>query len=272
MPPYGHSHRLNIPDKRTLLCALLIAFGVTPACLATDQHYEGIAYASDGARMLYKEEHFLFDDHGVPSRLVLYRCPSGQPFARKWDHDVAGADAPDFDLIDARMGYREGVRGTGGHRVVYIQADSRAKMRSAALPDRPGTVIDAGFDAYVREHWSDFDSAQKAHIAFVVPSQLGSVPLRVNNADTHVQNGEPVRHLRLSMDAWYGFAVPSIDLTYEAADRRLLRFQGLSNIHDVAGKNQSVRIEFPRSGVLAVPSREDIDRAATLPLSESCPI
>lgn len=237
---------------------------------AADQHYQGTAYTSDGAHVLYREEHFLFDDRGVATRLVLYRCPSGQPFARKWDHDVAGAQSPDFDLTDARTGYREGVRGDSGHREVYVQTDGHAAMRSAPLSDRAETVIDAGFDAYVRKHWPDLGGTGKAHIDFVVPSRLGYVPLRVNQADADVLNGEPVRKLHLSMDAWYGFAAPSLDLTYETADRRLLRFEGLSNIHDAAGKNQTVRIEFPRSAVFAAPSRQDIDRAAALPLSNRC--
>ena len=61
------------------LLALLMA---TPGH-AVERHYTGVAYAADTDQVRYREEHWLFDDHGVQTRLVLYRCPAGQPFAKK---------------------------------------------------------------------------------------------------------------------------------------------------------------------------------------------
>jgi hypothetical protein len=250
---------------------LLVAASFTPQSAATDMHYLGTAYANGSHTVLYKEEHFVFDDHGERTRLVLYRCPSGEPFARKWVRDIAGAQAPNFDLIDARTGYREGVVGKPGARMVYTQESSHAVVHSESLPDRPNAVIDAGFDAYVRQHWDALRANQKAPVAFVVPSRLGYVDLRLTDSDAATTGGESLRHLRLSMDAWYGFAAPSIDLTYETADRRLQRFEGISNIRDAAGKNQRVIIEFPRSAELNAPSPADIQKAASLSLVTHCP-
>ncbi|GAB2590763.1 hypothetical protein ISP15_16790 [Dyella jejuensis] len=251
-----------------IFCAALLG-GFSSAASAQDtQHYEGTATHVDG-HVIYEEEHFLFDDHGVRTRLVLYRCPSGQPFARKWVRDVPNAEAPDFDLVDARTGYREGVRGSQGKREIYVQADRDAPLRSAPLAEYANAVIDAGFDAYVRDHWNDLGTSSGTRIVFAVPSRLDYVALRLDDANSGARGS--VRHLRLSMDAWYGFAVPSIELTYATADRRLLRFEGLSNIHDAAGKEQRVRIDFSRSASVPAPSPQDIQRAAALPLAQTCP-
>jgi hypothetical protein len=250
---------------------LLVTGSFARQSAATDMHYVGTAYANGSHTVLYKEEHFVFDDHGERTRLVLYRCPSGKPFARKWVHDIAGAEAPNFDLIDARTGYREGVLGKPGARTVYTQATGHAAVHSESLPDRPNEVIDAGFDAYVRQHWDALQANKNAPVAFVVPSRLGFVDLRLTDADAGTTGDESVRRLRLSMDAWYGFAAPSIDLTYDTADRRLQRFEGISNIRDAAGKNQRVVIDFPRSAELAAPSPADIQQAASLSLVTHCP-
>jgi hypothetical protein len=250
-----------------LLCLMFVAL----RCVAASQHYEGTAYTMSDAHVAYKEEHFVFEDHGIHTRLVLYRCPSDEPFARKWVRAIAGDEAPNFDLVDARDGYREGVRGEGERREVYVQDSRRAPLRSALLPTRENVVIDAGFDAYVRDHWDEIGTLDKAQIAFLVPSRLGYVDLRLRPADAAEPDGAAVHHLRLVMDAWFGFIVPSIDLAYADADRRLLRFQGLSNIRDVAGRSQKVRIEFPRSGVFGPPGAEEIARAAALPLVAHCP-
>lgn len=257
-------------DRRACcVLALLVTTCTVPAVKAQDQHYVGTAYALDSNRVVYREEHFVFDDHGALTRLVLYRCPSGQPFARKWVRMQGNGQAPDFDLIDARTGYREGVRGTQGAREVYTQAHRNATVQSQPLAERPDAVIDAGFDTYVRDHWSTLATGG-AHVDFLVPSRLGYVPLRIADASQGSQQGEPVRQLHLSMDAWYGFAAPSLDLTYETADRRLLRFEGIGNIRDNAGKNQRVRIEFPRSAVFPAATPQDVQKAAALPLTASC--
>lgn len=249
---------------RVVLACLASAPGL-PAGATDNLHYLGIAYAAHGNQKVYLEEHFVFDENNVRTRLVLYRCPSGQPFARKWVRDGSSAAAPDFDLYDARTGYREGVSGPPGARKVYTQQNDHSPLRSAPLENRSDAVIDAGFDAYVRKHFDNLD--QRAHLAFLVPSRLGYLDLRLANASSDAGT----RHIRLSVDAWYAFAAPSIELTYETADRRLLQFKGISNIQDPNGNSQTVRIEFPGSAVRPAPTLQDIQQAASLPLTHRCP-
>ena len=254
--------------------ALCVACVMLPCCAAAqphdNRHYEGTAYAADG-HVAYKEEHFVFDDtNSVPSRLVIYRCPSGEPFARKWVHDRESDEAPDFDLQDARSGYREGVRTTGGRREAFVQEKGEPTERIAALPKRADPVIDAGFDAFVRNHWDELGKPGKGRMDFVVPSRLGYMDMRLKEADAGSVDGDPVRHMRLVVDTWYGLAAPTIDLSYGSSDHLLRRFKGLSNVLDAAGKRQDVRIEFPASAVRAPPSREEIERAAAVTLTTHC--
>ena len=234
-------------------------------------HYAGTARASANGHIVYKEEHFLFDDtDGLHSRLVLYRCPGGEPFARKWVRARVSDEAPDFDMFDARLGYREGVRSVDGGREAFWQENRHASLDAAKLPERPDIVIDAGFDAFVRNHWDDLHAAEKSRMAFVVPSRLGYVEMRIKSESFETLDGESVRRVRLSLDAWYAVIAPTIDLTYSRSDHRLRRFKGLSNILDLAGKRQDVRIDFPSSEVYGPPRREEIDRAADLPLVKQC--
>jgi hypothetical protein len=245
--------------------ALLAWTHVPFACAADNLHYLGTAYAAHGNQELYQEEHFVFEQNNQRTRLVLYRCPSGQPFARKWVREVSSASAPDFDLVDARTGYREGVSGALGARMVYVQENDHSPLHSVPLQPRPNAVIDAGFDAYVREHFDQLD--QQEHLAFLVPSRLGYVDLRLASTSSDAAT----RHIRLSVDAWYAFAAPSIELTYETAGRRLVQFKGISNLHAPDGGSQTVRIEFPSSGERPAPTAQDIQQAAKLPLTQRCP-
>jgi hypothetical protein len=239
------------------------------------QHYAGIAYAGDGDQPVYREEHWVYQDGGAWRRLVLYRCPEGPsfaPFARKWVQTPPGGSpyAPDFDLVDARSGYREGVREADGGRQVYFQEDTRAALQSAPLPARTGAVIDTGFDAYVRGHWTELAGKSYVSVPFLVPSRLGYMDLKLGAATATQLDGRDARRLRMTLDAWYGFAAPSLNLFYAADSHRLLRFQGISNIRDDAGRTQNVRIEFPENLQYAPPSRQEVDRAAALPLARRC--
>ena len=268
IPGIGLYRRLALA-ARVLLVGGPALMAALP-CSAVDQHYQGTAYADRDGRAVYREEHWVYENQGAAARLVLYKCPGGEPFARKWVKYDAGTFNPDFDLLDNRDGYREGVRSRDGRREAYVQEGRQAPLKTAFLPARPGGVIDAGFDAYVRDHWEELGQRQGGNIPFLVPSRLEFFDLKLGGAADSADGGESVRRLHLSMNAWYGFIAPALDLTYSASDRRLLRFQGISNIRDAAGRNQKVRIEFPATGRLAPATRQEIEAAANAPLTGQC--
>lgn len=69
---------------------------------------EGKVYALSDGHLMYRESHWLYDDDGHPQ-------------------------APDFELDDARRGYREGVRSSGDQRSVFVRASRSATERSASF-------------------------------------------------------------------------------------------------------------------------------------------
>jgi hypothetical protein len=247
--------------------ACCFALVVAWPCVALDRHYTGVAYTEDGKQVSYREEHWLFDDQGTRTRLVLYRCSTGQAFARKWVHYTGPAATPEFDFIDARDGYREGVHHTAGGLQVYTQKGDQAAADSAELKLREGAVVDAGFDAYVQEHWAELSRSGGMRAAFVVPSRLSYMDLKLAVVDDDGQQ----RHLRMSLAGWLGAVAPTVDLIYTTSDHHLLSFQGISNIRDNSGHRQRVRIEFSASDELAAPSPSDIQTAAGAPLTAHCP-
>lgn len=234
---------------------------------AAEIHYEGVAYSVPGGEVVYREEHWIRDEGETRRRLVLYRCPDGAPFARKTVAGKIGSAAPDFEMLDGRDGYRDGVRQREGKREVFFQEKAGASERSAPLPSLPNAVIDAGFDAYVRGRWADLENAGTLRIPFLIPERLGYVELKLAGSGSSIENGESVRKLRMNLDAWYSFAAPTLVLTYAEKDQRLRRFEGISNVRDAAGRNQKVRIEFPEA---QTPARMDANSAGALSLVRRC--
>jgi len=249
----------------------LASIGVATACQA-GQYYQGYAYSAADNRLLYRESHWLYSENGVEHRLVLYTCANGEPFVRKRVDTAPGAATPDVDLFDGRVGYREGVRTREGRREVFAQVDARAPERRAALPlpPPPNAVIDAGFDAFVREHWDTLSQAGLAPVPFLVPSELRYLDFSARKLRDERADGGDIRWFRLSLASWYGFALPHIDVAYDKQTHELREYSGLSNIRDGDGENLSVTIRFPPSGRRTGVTEADVERAAEMPLTGRC--
>jgi hypothetical protein len=248
------------PAITKIIVAGLFALAATPAVGA--QTWTGNAYAKDGGALVYRETHYLLGDQ----RLVVYACPDGAAFARKTIEDEGNAQAPDFDMRDGRSGYREGVRGSGNARTIYVQRTPDQDEKSAPLELPADGVIDAGFDTYVRRHWDALARGDTLRFSFLVPSRRTFYAFDLARVDS-ASNASQLT-VRLSLGAWYSFLAPSIDVTYDRATRRLLRFVGMSNVRDTNLKNLDVRIEFPHAAVAA--SDAQVEAARSAPLVKSC--
>lgn len=219
--------------------------------------------AAGSARLLYRETHWVLPGDS-PQRWVLYRCPDGRAFARK---QVLGAGmAPDFALEDGRDGYAEGARG-GRAPIVYVREDGQRRERP--LPAPAGAVIDAGFDAAVRAHWTDLLAGRAVRLQFLLPSRQRYFPVRVQRIDSIDWNGIRAERLRMRLDAWFGFAVPDVQLIYARQDRRLLQVDGTGNLRDARGRYPQVRIAFAAAAADA--DAADVEAARRLPLDGRCP-
>jgi hypothetical protein len=223
--------------------AVLAALTAVPAQAMVQREYALASALSDGSP-LYREEHLVRRSDGrLDDRLVLYRCLDGSAFARKRVRYGDDPAAPSFQLEDARSGYREGAERTDeGLRVAWT-APGKAEA-AALLPPGP-LVADAGFDEWVRAAWDPLTRGQPQSMQFLVPSRLRAYRFEVSPVDS---DDPSLRAFQLRLGGWLGWLAPSIYVAYDAQTRRLVRFEGLSNLRDDAGDAPlKVRIEFPDS-------------------------
>jgi len=227
------------------LLALLLACAPV---LAAERIERQVGEAVDLRRSqpLYLEEHWVrYEADEAVERKVLYRCPSGEIFARK-QVDYRGSDlAPDFELVDARFGYREGLRRDATGLEVFVRRETGQDERRTRLADAERLVADAGFDRFIHRHWDSLGDGRAVDLDFLVPSRQSAMGFRVRMAERRTIDGSDARIIRLSLGGMLGLFAPSIDVAYAEADRRLLRFEGLSNIRLDSGRNATVRIDFP---------------------------
>jgi hypothetical protein len=164
------------------------------------------------------------------------------------------------------------VRTRDGRREVFAQADAASAERSAQLPQPtpPNAVIDAGFDAFIREHWNTLSASGVSPVLFLVPSELRYLDFSARVLRDSHTDGAELRWFRLSLANWYGFALPHIDVAYDVQTHELREFRGLSNIRDGNGHNVRVDIRFPPSERRADVAAVEVERAAAMPLTGRC--
>jgi hypothetical protein len=255
-----------------LVLVALLALGapLAAAAEAVSVEYLGIATTLDGRVELYRERHRVERDRdGRGTRVVVYECPDGRPYARKVVRYADWAGAPDFDLLDARDGWRERVETVGDRRRVSVRERAGGRERSAELSVPDQLVVDAGFDDFVRLHWDRLVAGERVDFAFLVPSRLEVMRFRVRRQGETTIDGEPALVIRLGLGAWYAFMLPHIDVTYLEAGRRLARFEGLTNQRTPGGGHVSARIDFPSAERRSVAAGA-LDAVLAAPLDGDC--
>lgn len=257
------------PRSSPLILGALLALGVGPAVASAPilaQH--ALAHDREDGALRYRESHWLYREGAAARRLVLYQCPDGRAFARKTVLERSPAQAPDFDFEDARDGYREGVRSTPGGRVVYVRERAGAPLRERRVKLPPNAVIDAGFDASVRQRWEELRAGLEVTQPFLLPSRMDFIPVRLRPGSRIDWRGVPAQRLTMRLDRWYGFVAPTMQLTYASADQRLLEFAGIATIRDASGRHQDVRITFPHAPRPA--DAQALQQALSTPLVRNC--
>lgn len=252
----------------TFVSLISMAVALMPGSAKAAITNEGTAYRVDTGAAAYRESHMLFQSAGRPARLVLYRCMDGSAFARKVVVERSDAATPDFDFLDGRTGYREGVRSSRRGREVYWQKSATAVEKARMLAIPADGVIDAGFDAMIRALWAKLETGTKVSASFLLPSAQRFLDVSIEPMKSKPAPG--VTHLRMKLDTWYGFAAPDTDLYYRSSDQRLLRFKGIGTIRDMHGRNQAVRIEFPDGLQGRQAKTGEIAAARRLPLIGRC--
>jgi hypothetical protein len=244
-------------NARAFSCLLaLAAAAVAPSINAASsawQSYQGEARDPENGTLLYVEQHFQrFDADRLSERVVAYLCPSGEGmFARKRVDYTRSLTAPAFDLRDARSDYREGMVRQADDRVALfageLDADPVLSFESAPAD----LVADAGFDEFVRQNWSSLTQGRSVSLRFGLPSRAASYRFQLVPDGETTWDDRPALALKLRLSGVLGWFAPDIRVLYDLEQKRLVHYQGLSNLRDAAGTQLQAQIAFPQSPVSA---------------------
>jgi len=236
-----------------LLMSTLCAHHVAVASDEPKPWAIGTAWSTDKEDILYREIHFAENPTHERTTRVEYRTPGETVFAEKQIDYSVSSTAPAISQIDyrneARIITRYPVDESGTVIELEVRPHDSDEIRSEMFDYEEGLIVDAGFDPFVRDNWDRLADGRRITTDFLVPARMETVSISIRKTD----NGEcnfpsenmycfvirPAGLLRV-----VGWFVDPIRIAYDIDSRRLLMFEGLSNLRDDAGEPRNALIHF----------------------------
>ena len=212
----------NIASYSAVLFCVCCAFTFQSAAIAENLSptVTGSAYDRSSGNLIYRELHFC--DFSLTQCTIDYRDATGELIAQK--------------LLDYR---------TGPHSPTLVVKDFRGdEQTDLTLTGNPDWVVDAGFDNFVRSKWDSLESGEVVKFPFLIPGFEKPLKMRAQRADEDKCTAAELC-LEIVLDSWLlGMLVDPIALSYSRSERKLLRFQGISNLRGSDGESLDVDIRY----------------------------
>jgi len=223
----------------------VVAGGMAADSGETREHtYTGYAYATDRDVLLYVEEHRELWSADLLEHNVTYRDPEEGIIVEKEIDYTASEVAPSFVARDLRSGRIEGAE-VGARRLELTRGEG--ETRSLRKPD--DLVVDAGFNRFILRHWDALTAGKRLRLAFAAPALFRCIDFVVFAQRRLEIAGQSAYVFRMRTDSLlFRLFTEPIDVSYCAETKRLLAYEGLTNIRNDRGENLEARIVFPEPG------------------------
>lgn len=217
----------------------------------------GHAYDRTSGALLYKESHReTYADGELIADTVRYIDPQGRTIGYKHVDFSQDPFVPEFQLDNNRTGHVEGLSRIAADSLqVRFREHANRELVQQQIPLPRDAIADAGFDRFIESQWDNLIGGETLVRKFLVPSRLEFMQWRIRRDDVSQQearasDASDSRVVRFALEidsAFLRLVVPPILVIYDRDTRRLMRYEGLSNLRDESGENHSVRIEFKYS-------------------------
>ena len=214
---------------------ILFTLLIPTLCNASNAfEFTGRAYDVDTHQLVYIEQHqVILNEYGqYASSVVKYVDPQGEPIALKQVSYEKSLTSPSFRFHNLRQGDRLRVDTGDTSLTVTLKQGSSSQTQTVNYQQDLSLVVDAGFDRFIVENWQDLMYDKESTFSFLAVTRQMLIDLDVSEvsrtANTVLYSVEP-------SNFFLKFLVDPIQLTYQLSTKRLLRFEGVTNIEKVVG-------------------------------------
>ena len=217
--------------------------------------FTGTAYDIDSEKMLYREQHRINVNEAGEylSSEVRYSGLDGNIIAIKTLDFSKSQTMPQLTFIDKRVDSNikvDPLNGDAQNTVrIFSERGEARKLSQVKISSSASSIIDAGFDLFVIKNWQPLLAGKTIGMDFLALTRAQYIGFELEAVSSKGRSdGLLVLSLRPS-SFFIRLLMDPIYLTYDINSRRLLRFEGLTNIENVEGgqdigDNFVARIEY----------------------------
>ena len=206
----------------------------------------GVAYDVESNSVLYKELHtvILNAQQEYEKTLVEYTDVEGNIFAKKrlyFNHNLM---APDVYFVDNRASTLVEVETKTDTLIVNYEGrldDASARIKAVSM-----MVVDAGFDQMLIQYWDKLLNNQPLDFEFLAPTRAELISFSLTPV---YQDNQIIKFELAPSNFILSLLFDAIKLTYDKFSKRILVYEGLTNIEEFKPGKQTgdyyvARIEY----------------------------
>jgi len=195
----------------------------------------------------FHEEEFHAGQH--KQTLTLYKDPKGKLLAKRKLTFSGSNEHPNYRLDVLKMGYYEGAEVVEGNVKVFNYDVVTRKELSKTLAVTAPYVIDGGLSYFIKKKWTQIMTGKAVSFNFVVPARLDYYRFRVRKISTFEDGGRKAVLVSLEPDHFIlRSLIDPIKITYDVASKRIIRYEGISNIPKDGDRNFDAKLVYPDLG------------------------
>ncbi|HMV42334.1 MAG TPA: hypothetical protein PK079_10350 [Leptospiraceae bacterium] len=208
--------------------------------------FNGEAFDLKTGKRLYYDHHEEYYEGGKHLySIIQYKDTNGKVFAKKRIVFQKSPTKADFKLEDFRDGYIEGAEVNGDQIKFLYRKNEKEELKEAMITAPNNAVLDGGFDYFVRENWDMILAGNRKQLNLCAPSQLDCFKFVVYKTGEGKRKEADVVMMKVELNnALLAVFVKPILLVYNKETKKLLQYDGISNINNEDGKSHVVRIIY----------------------------
>ena len=208
--------------------------------------YVGYAYERGNSKPVYSEE---FTDHFVNNRytetVTHYFDPNKKLIARRTLDFSRSLFAPDFRTEDLRTGSMEGAELKNEKVRLFFRKDKNSPLKEKTIDVPQPVVIDGGFNQFIKARWVELEQGETIVFNFTVPAHLDFYRLKATRVS------DPTHELIIRIEPDHllvRWMAEPILVNYNRFTKRIVSYEGKSNIANEYGRNAFIKLIYPEKG------------------------
>lgn len=206
------------------------------------QVFEAVA-RKEGQIAYYERHTVVYDEDTVIKSLTEYIDPKGKVIGSLRSDYTHSLSAPDFILRDGRNKSFQGLHWEKGKVEMFSREPAKKQVAKKALNKNQSDVLISGpgLNYFVANNLKQIIKQDGLDFKYIIPGRLEAFDFFIKPLAHNNERAE----FEVRIKSWLMRIFSSrLKLIYDVKKKRLISFEGLSNIRDVEGDMMSVDIQY----------------------------